>query len=255
MFTRTVILFAKNIRNIPTTRSSINTQLLKTSFFGTSKKTFSNTPSTLEDIDFKKLGIPKTVNGILINLSGLGKYATLLYTEAAKKNEIEKREQELTKLHELLKTHEKFINYIKSPVITRKQKALFIKELLQKYFSPELVDFLQYLANAGRLPQLSEIINIFHTRVMPLHRNEANALITSATPLTPNELKYLSLCLKMPSWSRGQDITIKQIVDPSILGGFIVELGTRRLDLSVQSKLKQYDNAIQEAKSSTRAKH
>jgi len=224
---------------------SINTQLFNSIFIGTAKKSFSgNVAATL---DFKNLGIPKTVNGIPINLRGLGRYASLLYTEAAQKNEIEKREQELLKLNQLLKKHDKFLIYIKSPVITRKQKSKFVKDLLQKYFSPELVNFLQYLAVSGRLPQLSEIINIFHTRVMPLHKNEIEATIITAAPLTAKELEQISLCLRIPSWSRlGQKIKINTIVNPSILGGIIVQLGAKKMDLSVQSKLNQYQTTVKQ---------
>ena len=89
------------------------------------------------------------------------------------------------------------------------------------------------LAKNGRLAQLEPVITTF-ARLAADHRGETTAEVTSAFPLNDDQLAALKANLKARG---GRDVAIDARVDPAILGGIVVRLGSRMIDASIKTKL------------------
>ena len=96
------------------------------------------------------------------------------------------------------------------------------------------------LARNGRLGQLGAVIRAFNT-LAARHRGEITAEITSARPLDDGQVDAIKDNLK----SRfGTDIAVDLNVDPAILGGLVVKVGSRMIDGSIRTKLNNLAQAM-----------
>jgi F-type H+-transporting ATPase subunit O len=100
------------------------------------------------------------------------------------------------------------------------------------------------LADNGRLGRLRGIANQFAT-IMSAHRGEIAARVTTAKPLDSAQLKELQTVLQT-FVKKGHSLKIETRVDAGLIGGLVVELGDRYVDLSISSKLKVYDQIVKE---------
>lgn len=100
------------------------------------------------------------------------------------------------------------------------------------------------LAENGRLGRLQGVAKAFAT-LMSAHRGEVSAKVTTAKQLTAAQQKELEAVLQT-FIKQGHKLQVETKVDPSIIGGMVVELGDRYIDLSIASKLKTYSNIVKE---------
>ena len=101
-------------------------------------------------------------------------------------------------------------------------------------------NFLGVLAENRRLADLPKMIDAFDAIVAD-HRGEVTAKVTSAHPLSAEQLKELTANLK----SRvGRDVTVAATVDPAILGGLVVQLGSQLIDGSIRTRLNSFAQAM-----------
>ncbi|KAF2901058.1 hypothetical protein ILUMI_05114 [Ignelater luminosus] len=175
-----------------------------------------------------------------------GRYATALYSAASKQKTLESVEKDLLKFQDSIKTDAKLREFISNPTIKRLQKAEALKAVSQKAaLSPQTSNLLQALAENGRLRNLDGIINAFKL-IMSAHRGEVICEVTTARELDANQRKQLETVLK--SFLQGkQTLHLSAKVDPSIVGGMIVSIGDRYVDMSVASKIKKYTDLISAA--------
>ena len=105
---------------------------------------------------------------------------------------------------------------------------------------PLTANFLGVLAQNGRLGELRNVIRM--VRMLALgHRGETTAEVTSAHPLDDAQVAQLKANLK----SRiGRDVAIDAKVDPAILGGIVVRLGSQIIDASIRTKLNTLATAM-----------
>ena len=104
-------------------------------------------------------------------------------------------------------------------------------------------NFLKVLTANRRLFAVSDVIRAFRALVAKF-RGEAIADITVAEPLSEKNLDALKTALKAVS---GKDVTLNVNVDPSIIGGLVVKLGSRMVDSSLRTKLNSIKHAMKEA--------
>jgi F-type H+-transporting ATPase subunit delta len=80
-------------------------------------------------------------------------------------------------------------------------------------------------------------------RLLARHRGEVSAEVTSAEPLSDKHVAELKAALKA---SLGKDVALKAEVDPSLIGGLIVKVGSRMIDGSLKTKLNSLKLAMKE---------
>jgi F-type H+-transporting ATPase subunit delta len=177
--------------------------------------------------------------GIQASLSG--RYATALFELARESKSIEAVEASLAKLRQALDESSTFRLLVASPVVRRgdaaKASAAVAAEL---NVDPTTANFLGVLAQNRRLNQLSAIIRAFRA-LAAQHRGETTAEVTSAHPLDDDQVAALKQQLRT---RLGRDVNVDLSVDPSLLGGLVVKIGSQMIDSSIKTRLNSLAHAM-----------
>ncbi|EFN73906.1 ATP synthase subunit O, mitochondrial [Camponotus floridanus] len=180
-----------------------------------------------------------------IQVFGLeGRYATALFSAASKQKALDAVEKDLITFQGLLKTDAKLTDFVKDPSIKRKDKAEAFKAIGNKVnINPATANLLTLLAENGRLGKINQIINLYKL-IMAANRGEVVCEVITAKPLDADTKSKLESALK-GFLKKGQTILLSTKVDPSIIGGMVVSIGDKYVDMSVASKIKKYTDLIQ----------
>ncbi|KAJ3665462.1 hypothetical protein Zmor_000956 [Zophobas morio] len=172
-----------------------------------------------------------------------GRYATALYSAAVKQKTLDAVERDLKKVQDAIKTDVKFNEFVRNPTIKRSLKSDALKAVASKIsLNPQTSNLLQTLAENGRLKNINGVINAFKI-LMAAHRGEVTCEVVTARDLDAAQKQKLEGVLK--SFVKSNEIIhLTSKVDPSIIGGMIVSIGDRYVDMSVASKIKKYTEII-----------
>ncbi|XP_047421016.1 ATP synthase subunit O, mitochondrial isoform X1 [Sciurus carolinensis] len=174
-----------------------------------------------------------------------GRYATALYSAASKQNKLEQVEKELLRVAQLLK-EPKVAASILNPYIKRSVKIKSLNDMTAKErFSPITANLISLLAENGRLDNTQGIISAFST-IMSVHRGEVPCTVTTASPLPEAILSELKTVLKS-FLSQGQVLKLEVKTDPAIMGGMIVRIGEKYVDMSAKTKIQKLSRAMRES--------
>ncbi|XP_071773073.1 ATP synthase peripheral stalk subunit OSCP, mitochondrial-like [Centroberyx gerrardi] len=173
-----------------------------------------------------------------------GRYATALFSAASKQNKLDQVEQELGKVSGLIKDP-KLSGIVMNPHVKRniKQKT-FTDALVKAKLSPITVNLINVLADNGRLTLTADVISAFG-KMMSAHRGEVICSVTTAQPLDEANLADLKVALK-GFLQKGETIKLETKSDPSILGGMIVSIGDKYVDMSTKTKIQKITKLIRE---------
>nr|AGM32184.1 putative ATP synthase oligomycin sensitivity conferral protein [Coptotermes formosanus] len=172
-----------------------------------------------------------------------GRYATALYSAAGKQKQLDAVEKELVKFKSTLKTDLKLREFIDNPTLQRQLKVEGLKQAASKFpLSSQSTNLLVLLAENGRLKSLDGIISVFQT-LMAAHRGEVPCEVTTAKPLDDASKTELEAALKS-FLKQGEKLLLTVKVDPAIIGGMIVSIGDKYVDMSIASKVKKYTDII-----------
>jgi F-type H+-transporting ATPase subunit delta len=176
-----------------------------------------------------------------IQASLAGRYATALFELARDENQLETVAQSLAVLKQTLAESEDFRQLTTSPLISREQATGAMAATAQSMkLDPITSNFVGVLAQNHRLAQLGNVIRAFNMLAAD-HRGETTAEVTSAHPLDDGQIGALKNNLK----SRlGRDVAVDLTVDPAILGGLVVKVGSQMIDGSIRTKLNTLAHAM-----------
>ena len=182
-----------------------------------------------------------------IQVFGLeGRYAVALYSAATKQKSLQNVEKDLIKFQDLMKKDQKLNEFVKDPSTKRKTKVEALKSISSKIgLAKETSNLLGLLAENGRLGKLNTVINTFKL-LLAASRGEVVCEVISAKPLDAEMKTKLEGALK-GFLSKGQTIQLSTKVDPSLIGGMIVSIGDKYVDMSVATKIKKYSEVIKAA--------
>ncbi|XP_036602733.1 ATP synthase subunit O, mitochondrial [Trichosurus vulpecula] len=181
-----------------------------------------------------------------IQVYGLeGRYATALYSAASKQNKLDVVEKELLRVTKLLKDP-KMIDSIMNPHIKRSIKIKTLSDIIAKEkFSPITTNLMKLLAENGRLNNTPGVISAFST-MMSVHRGEVQCSVTTASALDDATLSELKTVLNS-FLRKGQVLKLEVKTDPSIMGGMIVRIGEKYVDMSARTKIQKLSRIMKEA--------
>ena len=163
-----------------------------------------------------------------------GRYASALFDIAKESSKVSEVEADLVKFQGLLDISSDLTNMVRSPVIAAKDQATALSAVLDKAGISGLAgNFFKMIAANRRLFAVHDIIKAFRA-VAAKERGEITAGVTSAVALTEAQTNDLKQALKA---TVGKDVTLNASVDPSLLGGLIVKVGSRMVDSSLRTKL------------------
>lgn len=174
--------------------------------------------------------------------SGLAtRYATALFDLAKQKNEVDQVNDDLQGLSDALDESPELKRLIESPVLARDEQENGILSVAEQAGVRELTgNFLGTLARNRRLYVLPGAIRAFQDLVAQ-SRGEVTAEVTSAQELTAEQERSVREAAKRFA---GRDVNLRTNVDPSLLGGLVVKVGSRMLDVSLKSKLQQLEQSM-----------
>ncbi|KAJ8099873.1 OSCP/delta subunit of ATPase [Lipomyces tetrasporus] len=176
-----------------------------------------------------------------------GTYASALYSAAAKSSSLDDTSKALTSLKTLVEKDADLSEILANPALSASDKKIVVETLSKSVSAPTVANLLAVLAENNRLGLLSEIIEKFGT-LMSAYKGEVEATITSATPLDSKVLSRIeSAIAKSQFVGNGKKLKVSNKVNPDILGGLIVEVGDRTVDLSMSSKISRLNALINEA--------
>lgn len=168
-------------------------------------------------------------------MTGLsGRYATALFELARDANSIDSVGASLAKLRGALDGSADFSTLTTSPLVGRDSagKAILATADAMK-LDATTRNFLGVLAKNRRLGALRNVIRDFN-KLAADHRGETSAEVTSAHPLSDDQVANLTSTLKT---KLGSDVAVDLRVDPAILGGLVVRIGSRMIDGSLKTKI------------------
>ncbi|HWZ39693.1 MAG TPA: F0F1 ATP synthase subunit delta [Bradyrhizobium sp.] len=179
------------------------------------------------------------------SVSGVsGRYATALFELARDEKSIDAVKADLDRFEALLSESADLKRLVRSPVFAAEVQLKALSAVLDKAEITGIsANFLKVLTANRRLFAVSDVIRAFRALVAKF-RGEATADITVAEPLSEKNLDALKAALKVVS---GKDVTLNVNVDPSIIGGLVVKLGSRMVDSSLRTKLNSIKHAMKEA--------
>jgi F-type H+-transporting ATPase subunit delta len=181
----------------------------------------------------------ETSGGIRASLAG--RYASALFSLARDQRQIESVGNSLDALSQALLDSKDFAELVGSPLVSRNEAGkAFAAIAPQLNLDPVTANFLGVLARNGRKNQLRGVIRAFK-RLAAEHRGEATADVVTARPLSDDQLTALKKQLRSRA---GRDVNIDASVDPNILGGIVVKLGSQQIDASIRTKLNRLAQAM-----------
>jgi F-type H+-transporting ATPase subunit delta len=163
-----------------------------------------------------------------------GRYAAALFELAKDQRQIETVEADVKTFQAMLDSSEDLRRLVRSPVIPADGQLRALTTLLGKAGISGLTsNFIKLLTRNRRLFAVADILKTFRA-LLARERGEVNADVATAHPLTPAQMQVLSDSLKA---SIGKNVQINTRVDPHLLGGLIVKVGSRMIDSSLRTKL------------------
>ncbi|CCH46261.1 ATP synthase subunit 5, mitochondrial [Wickerhamomyces ciferrii] len=185
-----------------------------------------------------------------VQLFGLdGTYASALYTAAAKSTSIESAAKSLDALKASIAKDSKVGEFLSNPALSSGDRATVVSALAQS--SPSIDEsvsnLLKVLGENNRLNLLEPIFQQFKI-LTDAHNGVVEAVVTSSTKLDSKILKKIEASVQKSKFvGQGKTLRLKNDVNPDILGGLIVEVGDRTVDLSISAKIAKLNQALKES--------
>ncbi len=179
-----------------------------------------------------------TVSGVA------GRYATALFELARDERSVDTVKADLDRFDAMVAQSTDLARLVRSPVFSAEEQLKALNAILDAAgLTGTAAKFLKVLTVNRRLFSVRDVIKTFGLLVANF-KGEATADVTVAEPLSDKNLDALKTALKSVT---GQDVSLNLRIDPAIIGGLIVKVGSRMVDSSLRTKLNSIKNAMKEA--------
>ena len=176
-----------------------------------------------------------------IQASLAGRYAVALFDLASEAGNVSSVESDLEKLGSALGESADLAALIKNPEVSRADLGKAMGALATLLGLDKLTgNFLGVLAQNRRLAELPAMIRAF-AAIAAAQRGEVTAEVASAHPLSEDQVASLQEKLKA---REGRNVKIRTNVDPDLLGGLVVTIGSKRIDSSIRTRLNSLAHAM-----------
>jgi len=173
------------------------------------------------------------------------RYATALFDLAREAGSIDAVKADLERFDALVADSADLMRLVRSPVFSADEQAQALAAVLDRAGIGGLTaKFLKLVTANRRLFAVRDMVKAYRDLVAE-HKGEATAEVTVAETLKDEHLGALRAALKSVS---GKDVDLAVKVDPAIIGGLVVKLGSRMVDTSLRTKLNAIRHAMKEAR-------
>jgi F-type H+-transporting ATPase subunit delta len=180
-------------------------------------------------------------------VSGMaGRYATALFELARERDALDAVSGDLQRFETLVAGNADLQRLVRSPVFSSDEQTRAVAAVLEQAgIGGSAANFIKLAAQNRRLFAVRDMIRAFRSLVAR-HHGEVTADVTVAEPLNAEHLGALKEALK--AVTGGKDVALDVKVDPAIIGGLVVKLGSRMVDSSLRTKLNAIKLAMKEAR-------
>jgi F-type H+-transporting ATPase subunit delta len=167
-------------------------------------------------------------------------YAEALFEIAKAEGSLERIEDELFRFARTLEGNDQLRMTLTDMTIPVERRQKLVEELLGGKASPVTVALVAFVVSVGRSRNLPEIIDKLVAKAAE-ERKEAVAEIRTAFPLDDEHRRRLAGAL---SRSTGKKVSLKEVIDPSVLGGVVAIIGDTVIDASIRHRLEQLRESL-----------
>jgi F-type H+-transporting ATPase subunit delta len=179
-------------------------------------------------------------------VSGMaGRYATALFDLARETNAIDAVKADLERFNGLAAESPDLTRLVRSPVFSADEQLQALSAVLERAEIGGLAaKFLKLVTTNRRLFAVRDMVKAYRQLVAE-YKGEATAEVTVAERLKDEHVAALRSALKAVS---GKDVDLDIKIDPAIIGGLVVKLGSRMVDTSLRTRLNAIRHAMKEAR-------
>jgi F-type H+-transporting ATPase subunit delta len=172
-----------------------------------------------------------------------GRYATALFELALENNAVAAIETDLAKFDGLVAANPDLARLVRSPVYSAEEQSKALSAVLTRAGIAGLAaTFLKLVTSNRRLFAVRAMIKDYRLLVAA-HKGEVRAEVTVAEPLSQSHSRAIKDALKAVT---GKNVEVDLHVDPAIIGGLVVKVGSRMVDSSLRTKLSAIRHAMKE---------
>ncbi len=173
-----------------------------------------------------------------------GRYASALFTLAQEQHAADQVSQDLNGFLSLIKDSPDFARFVRSPVFSAEEQLKALSEILARSgVSPLTANFIKLVATKRRLFAIEGMVRAFNA-LNDQAKGVVRARVTVAQEISQEQTAALEQTLS--EMSAGKSVAMDVVVDPSIIGGLVVKLGSRMIDGSVRTKLNSIRTRMKE---------
>lgn len=167
-------------------------------------------------------------------------YAEALFRIVQAEGELDRVEDELYRFGKLLGSNHELKQALADQTIDRAERIKILEELLADKVSPHTLSLIAFVVEQGRARQLPQILEELSALTAEA-RQSVVAEVRTAVPIDDKQKKALANAL---SKATGKKVEVKNIVDPSIVGGVVAKIGDTVIDGSVRRRLEQLKEQV-----------
>ncbi|SKB64682.1 ATP synthase F1 subunit delta [Daejeonella lutea] len=161
------------------------------------------------------------------------RYAKSLIDLAGEQNAVETIKKDIELFLETCRANPELQAILKNPIISLDKKANILDGLFSGKVHEMILSFFKIVIRKGRSEILFATAKEFISQYNIL-KNVVKATVTSASPLSQENIKQIEDVVKQ---STKGEVILTSIVDPKLIGGFILKVGDKQFDTSISSKL------------------
>ncbi|VDP90267.1 unnamed protein product [Echinostoma caproni] len=174
-----------------------------------------------------------------------GRYATALYSAASKSKTLDTVEKDLNTIRDTLAKDVRLREFCVNPSLQRAAKVTEFGKVLDKLkANPQTKNMFITLAENGRLARINVVLDKF-AQIMSAHRGEVACVVRTAKALDRTMEQELRTALN-EFLKPGEKLHLTLQTDPTLIGGMVVSIGDRFVDMSIARKVRTYREALEQ---------
>lgn len=172
----------------------------------------------------------------LLGAQVLEPYAEALMSVAQSSNQLDKFDEDISTLLNLLENSEELRLFLSSPVVKEEDKKGVLRQIGGEQLHPYMMNFLMLLVDRRRIMFLDGILKQFQARLRQL-KQTVLAEVTSAVELTDEQRQAVSE--KVKAMTNAHEVELNSQIDPDLIGGVIIKVGSQVIDASLRGQLRR----------------
>ena len=165
------------------------------------------------------------------------RYAKSLLDLAQEQGQLDAVKVDIEGVISALKSNDELLAVLKNPIIKGDKKRNILAAIFEKNINPIILSFFYILVNKGRSAIILDIAQEF-VREYNEAKGIVKASVTSAAELSATNIAALKQII---TDEINAEVVLHNIVDPALIGGFVVRVGDRQIDASIAGKLNKLE--------------